>query len=161
MTEEHRLNLSPATAAAAFVIVLLAGAGGTYLIVRSTSPATPHTTSTADSGSVGAESAPSLPPSGMATGSKADETSAPLKDVIVTLAPEAVARAGIEVSQVATAAAADRIRLPGAVEPNAYHQVAVTPLVGGRIVRISAQLGDRVRRGQALAQVYSPELAEA
>jgi multidrug resistance efflux pump len=29
------------------------------------------------------------------------------------------------------------------------------------VVRVSAQLGDRVRRGQALAEVYSPELAEA
>src|SRR5262249_36273131 len=56
---------------------------------------------------------------------------------------------------------ADELRLPGTVEPNAYRQVSVTPLVGGRVVRVSAQLGDRVRRGQSIAQVYSPELAEA
>jgi cobalt-zinc-cadmium efflux system membrane fusion protein len=37
----------------------------------------------------------------------------------------------------------------------------VTPLVFGRVVRVSAQLGDRVRQGQPIAQVYSPELAEA
>jgi cobalt-zinc-cadmium efflux system membrane fusion protein len=51
--------------------------------------------------------------------------------------------------------------LPGLVAPNAYRQVPVTPLVGGRVVRVSAQLGDRVRRGQSVVQVYSPELAEA
>jgi cobalt-zinc-cadmium efflux system membrane fusion protein len=47
------------------------------------------------------------------------------------------------------------------VEPNAYRQVTVTPLVGGRVVSVAAQLGDRVRQGQRLAQVYSPELADA
>jgi RND family efflux transporter MFP subunit len=47
------------------------------------------------------------------------------------------------------------------VEPNAYKQVAVTPLVAGRVVRVLVELGDQVRRGQTLAQVYSPDLAEA
>jgi RND family efflux transporter MFP subunit len=39
--------------------------------------------------------------------------------------------------------------------------VAVTPLVAGRVTRVSAELGASVRRGQTLAQIYSPELAEA
>ena len=51
--------------------------------------------------------------------------------------------------------------MPGIVEPNAYRQVTVTPLVGGRIVVVSSQLGDRVRKGQTIAEVYSPELTEA
>jgi RND family efflux transporter MFP subunit len=37
----------------------------------------------------------------------------------------------------------------------------VTPLVVGRVVRVSARLGDHVKRGQTLAQVYSPEIADA
>jgi RND family efflux transporter MFP subunit len=53
------------------------------------------------------------------------------------------------------------MRLPGVVEPNAYRLVTVTPLVGGRVTRVSAELGAHVRRGQTLAQIYSPELAEA
>jgi RND family efflux transporter MFP subunit len=39
--------------------------------------------------------------------------------------------------------------------------VVVTPLVSGRVTRVVAELGARVRRGQTLAQIYSPELAEA
>jgi cobalt-zinc-cadmium efflux system membrane fusion protein len=126
--------------------VLLIGVGGTYLIMRTgTSPATMPGMSR-DAGSAPAPSAPAT---------------SPRLDVVVTLTPDAVQRAGIEVSEVTTAAGTDHLRLPGVVEPNAYRQVVVTPLVGGRVVRVTAQLGDRVRRGQALAEVYSPELAEA
>lgn len=160
MTGERRLNLSPAAAVAAIVMVLLAGSSGTYLIMRGHSPNASQTISRAEPGSTGAVPRPPSP-SGTASPSAGEGTSAPLRDVVVTLAPDAVARAGIEISQVTLVAEADRVRLPGVVEPNAYRQVMVTPLVGGRVVRASAQLGDRVRRGQALAQVYSPELAEA
>jgi RND family efflux transporter MFP subunit len=80
---------------------------------------------------------------------------------VVTLTKEAANRAGIAVAPISTQTGSDRLRVPGVIEPNAYRQVAVTPLVGGRIVRVSAQLGDRVRKGQSIAQVYSPELAEA
>ena len=46
------------------------------------------------------------------------------------------------------------------VEPNAYHVVAVTPLVAGRITRVTAELGQHVQKGQIIAQIFSPELAE-
>jgi membrane fusion protein, heavy metal efflux system len=39
--------------------------------------------------------------------------------------------------------------------------VAITPLVACRVARVSAELGARVRRGQTLAHIYSPALAEA
>jgi cobalt-zinc-cadmium efflux system membrane fusion protein len=53
------------------------------------------------------------------------------------------------------------IRVPGTVQPNAYRQVSVTPLVGGRVTRVLVELGDRVARGAAIAEVYSPDAAEA
>ncbi len=146
MTGEHRLSLSPTVAVVAVLSVLLIGVGGTYLIMRTgTSPATMPGMSS-DAGSAPAPSAPAT---------------SPRLDVVVTLTPDAIQRAGIEVREVTTVAGTDHLRLPGVVEPNAYRQVVVTPLVGGRVVRVTAQLGDRVRRGQALAEVYSPELAEA
>jgi RND family efflux transporter MFP subunit len=37
----------------------------------------------------------------------------------------------------------------------------VTPLVAGRVTRVLAELGQRVRRGQAIAEIFSPELSEA
>ena len=53
------------------------------------------------------------------------------------------------------------IRLPGVVEPNAYRQVVVTPLVAGRVTKVGPALGDRVRRGQTMAEIYSPALTDA
>jgi cobalt-zinc-cadmium efflux system membrane fusion protein len=82
-------------------------------------------------------------------------------DVVVTLTRDAAERAGIALSHVHAQSVSDGLRLPGVVEPNAYRQVSVTPLVSGRVVGVSAQLGDRVRKAQSLAQVYSPEVAEA
>jgi cobalt-zinc-cadmium efflux system membrane fusion protein len=81
--------------------------------------------------------------------------------VTVTLSPDAIARAGIELQPVATSSAAGHLRLPGTVQPNAYRTTVVTSIVGGRMTRVSAELGQTVRRGQTLAEVYSPELAEA
>jgi len=84
-----------------------------------------------------------------------------LPDVVVTLSPEAVERAGIAMAPVATGSAAGGLRLPGLVEPNAYRQVSVTPVVSGRITRVLVELGQQIRQGQTMAQVFSPELAEA
>lgn len=146
MTGEHRLNLGPTAAVLIVVSVLAIGAGGTYLIMRSAGSPEAMPGVPADAGSAPAPPVPATSPG---------------PDVVVTLTPDAVQRAGIEVSEVTTVAGTGYLRLPGVVEPNAYRQVVVTPLVGGRVIRVTAQLGDRVRRGQALAEVYSPELAEA
>ncbi len=157
MTGEHRLSLSPTVAVVAVLSVLLIGVGGTYLIMRpGTSPATMAGMSSA------AGSAPTS--SGVASGVASagiEGATSPRPDVVVTLTRDAVQRAGIEVSEVTTGAGTEHVRLPGVVEPNAYRQVTVTPLVGGRVIRVAAQLGDHVRRGQALAEVYSSELADA
>jgi cobalt-zinc-cadmium efflux system membrane fusion protein len=82
-------------------------------------------------------------------------------EVVVTLTPEAIQRAGIVVATVSEGRADSTLRLPGVVEPNAYKEVAVTPLVGGRLTRVLVELGQSVRAGQALAEIFSPELAEA
>ncbi len=82
-------------------------------------------------------------------------------DAVVTLTPEMVARAGIKTSHVETGAATTLLRMPGVVQPNAYKAVAVTSLVSGRVMQVRAELGQRVMTGEALATVYSPELADA
>ncbi len=147
MTQDRRLQLSPGVATTAVLLLLLIGAGVTYLMMRDDhGRARP-----AASGS--APTAPSSTP--------AQRPAETQRDVVVTLPKDAVDRAGITTTRVSTRAAMDSLRVPGVVEPNAYRQVSVTPLVGGRIVRASVQLGDRVRTGQSMAQVYSPELAEA
>ncbi|HXG89806.1 MAG TPA: efflux RND transporter periplasmic adaptor subunit [Vicinamibacterales bacterium] len=85
----------------------------------------------------------------------------PLADITITLTKEAIQRAGIEVTPVRTDTTAGTLRLPGVVEANEYRQVAITSLVAGRLTRVAVALGDRVTRGQVVADVYSPELAAA
>lgn len=125
-----------------FVAMALIGLGSltTYLVMKRQAPATAPVSDTAK-----------VPPS----------AAGPLPDLSLMLSKEAVDRAGIVVSRVTLSAAAGRIRVPAVVEPNAYRSVLVTSIVAGRVTDVSAQLGQHVRRGQSLAQVYSPELAEA
>ena len=87
--------------------------------------------------------------------------SAPSSEGAVTLTPEAAARAGIRVAPVETARLDSQVTLPALVEADAYQQVVVTAVVGGRVTRVLAELGQHVRRGQLIAELYSPDLADA
>jgi cobalt-zinc-cadmium efflux system membrane fusion protein len=88
-------------------------------------------------------------------------TAGTLPDVAVTLTPEAMQRAGLVLAPVTSATTTTALRLPAVVEANAYKQVVVTPLVAGRVTRVLVERGQSVRRGQRLAEIFSPELAEA
>jgi RND family efflux transporter MFP subunit len=79
----------------------------------------------------------------------------------LTLTPEMAARAGIKTVEAVAGTMTGRLRIPGVVTPNRYKQVAVTSLVSGRLTQVRAELGQRVERGQVLATLYSPELADA
>ncbi len=82
-------------------------------------------------------------------------------DRVVMLTPELVARAGIRTARAEMGTATTSLRMPGVVQPNAYKEVAVTSLVSGRVMQVRGELGQRVNTGEALATVYSPELADA
>lgn len=84
-----------------------------------------------------------------------------LPDVVLALSDEATKRAGVAVSPVIVSSTASSIRLAGIVEPNAYRQVVVTPLVSGRVTHVRVSLGDQVMKGTPLVEIYSPELADA
>lgn len=156
MTLESRVSMRKGAAAVIGLALLLTGAGTSYLIMRSSSTAGGEPPNT-PAGASSVEPAPDTRAAATAPASGAG----PLPDVVVSLTPEAVERAGIVAAPAAAGTAAGEIRLPGVVEPNAYRQVAVTPLVAGRVTQVSVELGASVRRGQTLAQMYSPELAEA
>lgn len=89
------------------------------------------------------------------------ETAASASEPAILLSPDAVERAKIVVSPVELATPRSDVRTPAVIEPNAYRQVVITALVAGRMSRVNAELGQLVRRGDLLAEVYSPELAEA
>jgi membrane fusion protein, heavy metal efflux system len=157
MNGDSRLTLHRGMAVLAAVGLLVTGAGATYLLMPTDRAGRDEMTTMRPSEATGA---PSRSPSD-SDAAPAESSTAPLPDVVVPLTSEAVERAGIVVAPVTTASFSSELRLPGVVEPNAYRQVAVTPLVGGRITRVGARLGQRVQRGQTLAQIYSPELADA
>lgn len=82
-------------------------------------------------------------------------------DIEIRLSPNAVANAHLETVTVTRIAAEQRIQVPGTVAPNSYRQTTVNALTAGRVIRVLKQLGDRVQEGTVLAEIYSPELADA
>ena len=148
MTTDTRVTMHKGAAALVAIALLAVGAGAAYLMMRS------------DAGAGGQGTA--MPPPGVQQSPAATAVgNGPLSDVVVPISQDAAKRAGIVVAPVASGTSGTELRLPGVVEPNAYRQVVVTPLVAGRVTKVGPALGDRVRRGQTLAEIYSPALAEA
>lgn len=156
MTESPRVSLSIGKAALIAAALLVIGAGAAYLATTLIFEGQQAHTADQRTGAVTSEVRPSAP-----APDEHVEHDVPLPDVIVPLTRDAIERAGIVVAPVSAAAAGTALRLPGVVTANAYRQVSVTPLVSGRVTRVFASLGDRVRRGDVMADIYSPELAEA
>ena len=148
MTSDTRVTIHKGAAALVAIGLLAVGAGAAYLLMRN------------DAGA-GQSVVNISPPSAQPSGGSAVASNAPLPDVVVPLSEDAVGRAGIVVAPVTSGTSGTEIRLPGVVEPNAYRQVAVTSLVAGRVTKVGPARGDQVRRGQTLAEIFSPTLAEA
>jgi cobalt-zinc-cadmium efflux system membrane fusion protein len=160
MNRESRITLRWPFVVIGVVALIAVGAGGTYVWMR-LSVGSDIRVRDGASRPGGAPSSSSAPQSGMGANASAVASNSPAPDVVVSLSEDAMKRAGIEVATVTTGAGSSGVRIPGTVEPNAYKQVVVTPLVAGRVTRVLAELGNQVRRGQTLAQVFSPELADA
>lgn len=150
MNSPSRINISWTAVIIGAVLLLGAGAGAAYLGLGSKTARPAADMPMPAPGTM-------TPPSESASANR----SGPLDDVAITLSADAVSRAGITVSAVTANTVADGLRAPGVVEPNTYRQIIVTPLVGGRITRVAAELGQQVKRGQLIAEIFSPELADA
>jgi len=157
MTSDTRVTMHRGAAALLALALLAVGAGAMYVLMRSGAGTGERVVNMPSPATAGAP-----PPGGRQSAPEATaRNNTLLLDVVVPLSQEAVERAGIVVAPVAGGASSAEMRVPGVVEPNSYRQVVVTPLVAGRVTKVEAALGDRVRRGQTLAQLYSPALAEA
>jgi membrane fusion protein, heavy metal efflux system len=149
MTSDTPVTMHRGAAALVAIALLTAGAGAAYLVMRS-------------GAGLGGHGAAMPPPAAVQSPAPtAGASNGPLSDVVVPLSQDAAERAGIVVAPVASGTSSTELRLPGVVEPNSYRQVVVTPLVAGRVTKVGPALGDRVRRGETLAEIYSPALAEA
>ncbi|MFN2415380.1 MAG: efflux RND transporter periplasmic adaptor subunit [Pyrinomonadaceae bacterium] len=84
-------------------------------------------------------------------------------EATLTVTPEVAARAGLQVEAVGEQLAPEAAQQAanGVVQANAYRSTPVLSLVGGRLLSVSAEAGQEVRRGQQLAVVFSDELAMA
>jgi cobalt-zinc-cadmium efflux system membrane fusion protein len=99
------------------------------------------------------------------TSSPADDDSTdstePDAGVQVDLGPDDLKKAQIQTVHVDIQETASTLRVPGVVSADEYHEVHVTPLVGGVIRQVPVALGDHVRRGQPMAVIFSSDLADA
>ena len=155
---QSRITLGWPIVVVGMIALVAVGAGGAYLWMQSSVGADTNGRDVANRRGNGASPATPLSRAGA---SAPAAPSGAMPDVVVSLTEDAVKRAGIELATVTTGTGSSAVRIPGTVEPNAYKQVVVTPLVAGRVTRVLVELGDHVRRGQTLAQIFSPELADA
>ena len=80
----------------------------------------------------------------------------------VELSPAEITAAGVQVAEVRTASLKTDIDAFGRVEQPEAQLAAVSSRIGGRVDKLYVQYtGERVRSGQAVADVYSPEVATA
>ena len=78
----------------------------------------------------------------------------------VSLSSEALAAAKLEFAEITARAGGGVLRVTGSVEVNQQQMQQATPLVSGRVERVNVALGDRVRVGQPLAMIASPQIAQ-
>jgi Cu(I)/Ag(I) efflux system membrane fusion protein len=80
----------------------------------------------------------------------------------VELTAAEITAAGVQVAQVRTAALKNDIAAFGRVEQPEAQLAAVSARIGGRVDKLYVQYtGERVRNGQPIADIYSPEVATA
>lgn len=80
---------------------------------------------------------------------------------LLTLSAEEAQTAGIKVRKLELQEKAEQIMVTATIQANQDKLAHVVPRVPGRIVKVNASLGDRVRRGQSLAMLDSIDLGEA
>jgi multidrug efflux pump subunit AcrA (membrane-fusion protein) len=78
----------------------------------------------------------------------------------ISLSPETLEAAKLEFGAIASRPAGGQLRVAGSVEINQQQMQQATPLVSGRVERVYVALGDRVRAGQPLGLISSPQIAQ-
>lgn len=80
---------------------------------------------------------------------------------LLTLSDEEAQRAGIKVQKLELQEKAEQVMVTATIQANQDRLAHVAPRIPGRVVKVNASLGDRVKPGQALALLDSIELGEA
>jgi len=80
-----------------------------------------------------------------------------VKPTSVTLTPAALVAGDVRTEPAATRPLSRRITAPGEIELNPRRLTHLTARTAGRVERVLAVEGDRVREGQVLAEIYSQD----
>jgi cobalt-zinc-cadmium efflux system membrane fusion protein len=91
----------------------------------------------------------------------ASEPAGQAKETAQKLDAEEIKRAGIAVEEIRPQANADVVTVTATIKADQDRVARIAPRVEGRIVAVSANLGDKVSAGQALATLDSVALGEA
>ena len=76
------------------------------------------------------------------------------------LTPDEIKTAGIQVEALKEQQLSSQLTVTATIHPNQDKIAHISPRVSGRIIKVNANLGDRVKSGQALAMLDSIELGE-
>jgi multidrug efflux pump subunit AcrA (membrane-fusion protein) len=90
-----------------------------------------------------------------------EEESAQHAEESVTLSKDQEAIAGIEVEAARMQMMQASFDVPGTIASTSSGRAVVTPPVAGRLIRLTVQLGEEVKKGQVIGVIESTELAEA
>ncbi len=82
-------------------------------------------------------------------------------DKLLVLSTEEIQRAGIRVQKLDLQEKAEQVVITATIQANQDRLAHIAPLISGRIVKVMANLGDKVKSGQPLAVLDSIELGEA
>ena len=80
---------------------------------------------------------------------------------IVAFDPAVLGRLGIRVEAAGTSGPAHTVRVSGTLDYDLDHYAEVGALLEGRVASVTARVGDRVKKGQVLATLVVPSIAEA
>ncbi len=81
-------------------------------------------------------------------------------DDVIHMDQQQIQSANIQIAQSASASITNTITLPGEIRFNEDRTAHIVPRLSGVAESVSADLGQRVKKGQVLAIISSPELAE-
>ncbi len=76
------------------------------------------------------------------------------------VSPETAAHIGLQTAEVDFGTVEEVLRLVGVVKPLPNSIAAITPRIAGTVLKITVQVGDTVQRGDLIAEIDSPELAQ-
>ena len=79
----------------------------------------------------------------------------------VALTPKSAAANPLKTATVRRQPLAASLQMVGSVDYDPDHQAVLGPLIPGRVVRISAGVGDKVALGQVMAEIESAEVGDA